>query len=147
MDTGNARPGTPVTLQGCDVKKTSQRFSLLPSGQIRTESGRCLELGDGGGLLHARDNQLLIVGKECKETERDPDQKFRYGTRVMDQLFTITGAIRPAGANCIERRSPSPRLFMQRCGNSALQVWDYYFADPSTVATPPPPPPPPPPAS
>jgi hypothetical protein len=147
MDAGNLQPGAVVTLQRCDLKKASQRFFLLPSGQIRTESGSCLELRDGNGFLHARDDQLIMVGKECKDTARVPETTFRYERKVMDQLFTITGPIRATGGNCVERRTTAPRLFMQKCGNSVLQVWDYYFADPSTVPplTPPPPPPPPPP--
>jgi hypothetical protein len=141
MDVGNGQPGAPARWTRCDFNKPHQRFFLLPSGQIRTQAGSCLEVADGGGLPHARDQMALVVGRECKATERNPDRKFRYEPRVMDQIFTFTGHIRATGGNCIERRPTDPRLFMQKCGDGALQTWDYYFADPSTVGAPPPPPP------
>src|SRR5688572_10020466 len=117
MDVGDGKPGTKVMRERCDRKKASQKYSLLPSGQIRTAAGRCLELSEGKGLPHFQPNTLLVVGRECKDTGRPPEQQFRYEPKVMDQLFSISGQIRATGGNCVERRSTSPRLFMQKCGN------------------------------
>jgi len=139
LDADTGTKGDPVKLLACDPFKQSQRFFLKPTGHIKTSfPGICLELNDGNGQPNPVGGLPLILWScQSAAVQQDTDLPLRYSTRVMDQLFWISGYNKvPASmANCLERRNAPPQLFIGACDDflnafTQRNIWDHYAADP-----------------
>lgn len=123
--------GSAYTVQACNGS-TTQKFSLLNSGQIRNDSTtRCL---DAPGPLAANyaptDGGFGVGGPAAGVSVND----YYCINGQLNQKFNFSGPLThvPTG-QCLERlgagSANGTQLRRAACNSSAGQVWDYYFKE------------------